>query len=70
MHKNKFLYFLILSNLIIFIVIELSSNFVLKIFYTPNVLMGEKGEYDLKLDMNPFMEFDTDLGYHNIFLKV
>ena len=34
--------------------------------------MGEKGEYDLKLDMNPFMEFDKDLGYHirrNAFAK-
>ena len=34
--------------------------------------MGEKGEYDLKLDMNPFMEFDKDLGYHirrNSFVK-
>ena len=64
MTKKKFLYFLIFSNLIIFLILELSSNLILRIFYTPNILFGEEGEYDLRLDVNPFMEFNKDIGYH------
>ncbi len=40
------------------------SNLVLRNFYTPNILVGEKGEYDLQLDTNPLMEFNKDIGYH------
>ena len=64
MKKKKFLYFLIFSNLIIFLTLELSSNLALRIFYTPNILDNEKGAYDLQLDINPFTEFDKDIGYH------
>ena len=64
MKKKKFLGFLILSNLIIFLILELMSNLVLRNFYTPNILVGEKGEYDLQLDTNPLMEFNKDIGYH------
>ena len=49
--------------MIIFFILELSSNFILRMFYTPNILAGEEGEYDLRLDINPFMEFDKDIGY-------
>ena len=64
MIKNKFLYFFVFSNLIIFLILELSANFALRIFYAPNVLADEEGEYDLRLDINPFIEFDKDLEYH------
>jgi lysophospholipase L1-like esterase len=64
MRKKKLLYFTTLSSLVIFIFLELSSNLILKIFYTPNVLLNEHGEYDLGLDINPFMEPDKDLKYH------
>ena len=64
MKKKIFLAFLILSNLVIFLILELISNLVLRQFYTPNILVGEQGRYDLQLDINPFMEFNKDVGYH------
>jgi hypothetical protein len=64
LNKKKFLSFVVFSNLIVFFILELSSYFILRIFYTPNILAGEEGEYDLRLDINPFMEFDKDIGYH------
>ena len=64
LNKKKFLFFVIFSNLIIFFILELSAYFSLRIFYTPNILAGENGEYDLQLDVNTFMEFDKDIGYH------
>ena len=64
MKKKKILFFFIFSNLIIFLTLYLSSNLILRIFYTPNILLGEDGEYDLRIDVNPFMEFNEDIGYH------
>ena len=64
LNKKKFLFFVIFSNLIIFFILELSAYFSLRIFYTPNILAGEKGKYDLQLDVNTFMEFDKDIGYN------
>ena len=64
MRKTKLLYFTILSSLVVCLLLELSSNLVLKIFYTPNILEGEHGEYDLGLDINPFVESDKDIKYH------
>ncbi len=64
LNKKKFLSFVVFSNLIVFFILELSSYFILRIFYTPDILAGEEGEYDLRLDINPFMEFDKDIGYH------
>ena len=57
-NKKKFLSFIVLSNLIVLLMVELSAYFCLKLFYTPNILAGENGEYDLQLDVNPFMEFN------------
>ena len=62
-NKKKFLSFIIFSNLIVLLIVELSAYFILRTFHTPNILAGEKGEYDLHLDINPFMEFDKDLEY-------
>ena len=62
--KKKFLSFVVFSSLIVFFILELSSNLVLKIFYTPNILEDEHGEYDLGLDINPFVESDKDIKYH------
>ena len=64
LNKKKFLSFFVFSNLVVFFILELSSYFILRIFYTPNILVGEEGEYDLRLDVNPFMEFDKDVEYH------
>ena len=64
MTKKKLLYFTILSSLVVCLLLELSSNLVLKIFYTPNILEDEHGEYDLQLDINTFIEFNKDVGYH------
>ena len=64
MRKTKLLYFTILSSLAVCLLLELSSNLVLKIFYTPNILEDEHGEYDLGLDINPFVESDKDIKYH------
>ena len=64
MRKTKLLFFSILSSLVVLLLLELSSNLVLKTFYTPNILEGEIREYDLGLDVNPFMESDKDIGYH------
>ena len=65
MRKTKLLYFTILSSLVVCLLLELSSNLVLKIFYTPNILENEHGEYDLGLDLNPFVEFDKDKEHGN-----
>ncbi len=65
MRKTKLLFFSILSSLVVFLLLELSSNLVLKIFYTPNILEDEHGEYDLGLDLNPFIEFDKDKEHGN-----
>ena len=64
LNKNKFLSVIIFSNLVVFFLLELSSYFILRIFYTPNILNNERGAYDLQLDMNPFLEFDKAVGYH------
>jgi len=64
MTKKKLLCFTILSSLVVCLLLELSSNLVLKIFYTPNILEDEHGEYDLQLDINTFIEFNKDVGYH------
>lgn len=63
LNKKKFLSFVVFSNLAVLFILELSAYFSLRVFYTPNILANEHGEYDLHLDVNPFMEFDKDLEY-------
>ena len=62
LNKKKFLSFLLFSNLIVLFIFELLAYSSLRIFYTPNILAGEQGEYDLQLAVNPFLEFDKKMG--------